>query len=874
MARKQEWKIERFDGGLNLGSSLRDVQDTQLVQAQSVNLDTLGTIKCGGKVVVNAVGTTPTFTTEEGVGNQYFTPLSLKFGSGLFKFGSDYTLTLNGTDPVATESPTKYIGFIDKNANLALYNDTSSEWITMRFDAQSSNSAFDPVTYAVDGVVRISNADYSYVGTTTGKWFGYIRRHFFKGCTDAYTINKWKMLDQDLTPPGGLHVKGTYNSGVRRDFDSSVGDTVDPVTLSNNDILVHLYAKRDQTAADALNKSADAGTGTGEPVSTVTGWEAKWYIAVSYVYEGDQESPLRYRDSGDEFVDFIEEQQPAIDGSASTTIAAEVPYIQDVNVMVAIKSDVIDDDGAHIIDPRIKGINVYAREENAESWWRIATCHIEKGIELESGTGTYDTWKNYERGSSGAIASFADPTVGNANAFTLVTSNGHGLSNGDTIAIENSTNYNGSHTVSSVATNTFEIDHSFTTGGSEGSGSTWIKGTIGRFWSQTSYQKTFPNDITFELSSGFDNTVEEIRARFKTATVLVRYAWIGNVRMLNPDKGEVETLSDVMIKTPAGKFDTYLYDRRSVAAINDGESIVHLEGYNDRILQFKEDTLYIINVTSDMEFLEQTLPGRGVTHSASVTKSQYGITWANKESVFHYDGQNVIDLFLKEGSKAITEEEWERFRSVAKNNAGGASNDQLVGYNPRNSTLLVVDSVGGGTNTGELYIFSFKTNSWTFFPDVQGLFEGEKKSNMIVDWDGKLIFGEEHDHDSESGTVMKFKEWQYEPFGNSTFLVETKDLNFGSNASNKRIYSIYVTHRNSGSNAVKLWYKATNLSSGTGDWVDAGVLTNSASTIVQKFSVGLNNIVSLQLKIDSAGIPNLNFEVDNISIVYREKTLK
>ena len=55
---------------------------------------------------------------------------------------------------------------------------------------------------------------------------------------------------------------------------------------------------------------------------------------------------------------------------------------------------------------------------------------------------------------TGAITQYAD--AGDA-IHVVVTSAGHGLLDGDTVTITGSTNYNGTFTVSSSATNTFEI---------------------------------------------------------------------------------------------------------------------------------------------------------------------------------------------------------------------------------------------------------------------------------------------------------------------------------------------------------------------------------------------------------------------------------
>lgn len=59
----------------------------------------------------------------------------------------------------------------------------------------------------------------------------------------------------------------------------------------------------------------------------------------------------------------------------------------------------------------------------------------------------------YDAGSTGATSAFADGGGGTV----LVTSSGHGLSNGEIVTIMGSTSYNGVFEVSAVTTNTFKI---------------------------------------------------------------------------------------------------------------------------------------------------------------------------------------------------------------------------------------------------------------------------------------------------------------------------------------------------------------------------------------------------------------------------------
>lgn len=76
----------------------------------------------------------------------------------------------------------------------------------------------------------------------------------------------------------------------------------------------------------------------------------------------------------------------------------------------------------------------------------------------------------FNAGSTGAITVYAGPDGGQVT----VTSNDHGLSNGDIITISGSTNYNGIYEISNVSTHTFEITAAWL--GNDAAG-TWRNGS-------------------------------------------------------------------------------------------------------------------------------------------------------------------------------------------------------------------------------------------------------------------------------------------------------------------------------------------------------------------------------------------------------------
>ena len=164
--------------------------------------------------------------------------------------------------------------------------------------------------------------------------------------------------------------------------------------------------------------------------------------------------------------------------------------------------------------------------------------------------------------------------------------------------------------------------------------------------------KSLPPE-TFESRYGYDGSKPQY-LKYKTACVLNRRTYIGNVATLDNEyyKMADKVYDDRMVKSPVNAFDTFPFDNFVDVAINDGDAIIHLEGFNDRILQFKEKILYIINVSQDFEFLESSHPHMGIKNHIQVCKTPFGIAWINDKGCYFYDGKgikNLIDGKIKRG---------------------------------------------------------------------------------------------------------------------------------------------------------------------------------------------------------------------------------
>ena len=373
--------------------------------------------------------------------------------------------------------------------------------------------------------------------------------------------------------------------------------------------------------------------------------------------------------------------------------------------------------GLHLTYPRVSGFKVYMRRENTPDWYLQWEIDISRGV-------------------IGNLSENAGDDNDTSDAQSLP---GKGWQDD-----ELNTHANCAHCKS-------EIQYSLKLGST--------------YETETGY----PQDIS---SIGF----EGFSAGFKTAVLANRTVYAGNVNIKDKN-GVLTKKGDSMLKSQINKFDTFIYDRVIDVSVNDGDEIIHLEEYADRILQFKKRKLHIINVSQDIEFLEDTFIHKGVKNSAQVCKTDFGIAWVNHSGVYLYDGERVVNLFEKANRKLISKEEWEEFTIAL-------STTPMIGYIPNKRQLLISQHNASGHN-GHIYIYNLVHQSWSKGGD-DSVIDSTQLTNFSNDWDGNLIYAYN----------TSLLEWDPTPLATAspTFTYITKDIDFGNPAVRKKVYKVYVTY--------------------------------------------------------------------------------
>jgi len=378
-----------------------------------------------------------------------------------------------------------------------------------------------------------------------------------------------------------------------------------------------------------------------------------------------------------------------------------------------------------------------------------------------------------------------------------------------------------------------------------------------------------PNLVgSYRSETGYKDDEKSIISKYKTAVTSNRMSYVGGLEVQYED-GTTEVRGDTLTKTPVNKFDIHLIDRRIDASIRDGDEIVKLEEYADRILQFKKKKMHLINVSQDLEFLEDTFIHKGISHPSSACKTDFGIAWANKHGCYLYDGQKVSNLFEKGGLQIIKEDDWESFIGTP-----------MLQYIPLKRQLVIVDDIGN-SKSGDCLLYDMVTSSWS---KGKTKFTDGNKTNLITDQDGDMV----HMH-----TNGDFVKWSDTSASTSAISFKTKDIDFGHPGIRKKIYKVYVSYKGDGS-AVTVGYRTNGETSATaGNFYRITSATDGSSagsvdsaTPLWSITVGttdwltaelkpvssINNVYSFQLIF--GGTAGADFEINDISIVYRLKPVK
>ena len=260
------------------------------------------------------------------------------------------------------------------------------------------------------------------------------------------------------------------------------------------------------------------------------------------------------------------------------------------------------------------------------------------------------------------------------------------------------------------------------------------------------------------LNPGQSHQSKTTASKFKASIIANRRIYIGGIERIGFDISSINTGSqqsayrqpalitsydinaDRMLRSPVNRFDIFPNENIIDVAVNDGESITALEIFADRIFQFKERTLYIINISSDYEYLEAEHKYKGISEPYQVIKTEYGIAWVNKNGCYLYTEKegltNLIDGKLDlvkpkpsnvEGLDLDDVEGWQAF----------VGESAMLGYIPDLKQLVVFQGPHNAYGSGNVMVYDLRTGSWSRGIDAVS---PTYKSNIITNYGDNCLY--------------------------------------------------------------------------------------------------------------------------------------
>ena len=363
---------------------------------------------------------------------------------------------------------------------------------------------------------------------------------------------------------------------------------------------------------------------------------------------------------------------------------------------------------------------------------------------------------------------------------------------------------------------------------------------------------TNPSDIahvTYEILNGVSPNDLATSIRYKTSCVANRRVYLANVKY--NDGNTTRLYSDRMLKSRVNKFSQFSSTDFVDVTVNDGDDITALQEYADRILQFKNKKMHLINISKEFEFLEDTFVGKGCAGPYAVAKTDFGVAWVNENGCFLYDGRNVINLLEERNGKLIKDSTWQAF----------VNSTTTVGYSPKNRVIIVMDST---SSTDDMYLYHIPTRSWT---------KGDSgtahvSTNFAIDKDQELIVLDKGAGNTTSALIRKWNTTSQ----NQTITLTTKDIDFGNPATKKHVRKVSLSYKCASGDRPTVNFDVNGGSSLDKTFSTSLSTQSDFSTVELKpnTSSQARNINSFQVKL--SGSTDSNFILSDISIIYREKS--
>jgi len=269
---------------------------------------------------------------------------------------------------------------------------------------------------------------------------------------------------------------------------------------------------------------------------------------------------------------------------------------------------------------------------------------------------------------------------------------------------------------------------------------------------------------------------EQHMVYYKTSAMVNRKLYVGNVSYfastdpLSMGKNTaIENHPDrILMSVSPNKFDIFPVGLGLDLAKFDGQDIVALKNFNNLLLVFKTNDLFIIDCSGERESLAQTFLGKGVSTQRHIVVTTDIVFFANASGLYAFDGQQIVDLI----EDKIPNNIWE-------NNILNPNSNLYYDYE---QSLLILSTSHSETsyeyinrsteNVGKIIIYNLKTKS-LFFKDKPSSKEVSLLSQGL-NVENKLIgFTNEISEQAQSGPILSQEiTTNYAQGGKSAFFLQ------------------------------------------------------------------------------------------------------
>jgi|TARA_R100001460_G_scaffold24646_3_gene49473 hypothetical protein len=562
-------------------------------------------------------------------------------------------------------------------------------------------------------IARLSDCTFA----NSSKWYGHIKRGVFGNTeianyTNGYAfrpppmnsgVNEWYVEDAKLTPP----------TVVRMDHAFDQSNEVNAA----NEVGIYIHYPSDTSEKDDLlidNVSNDT-------------FKTHDKYTVTFIYDYLQESELARDSNGNIGIESYE---------SVPSSGERCPGIQ---LVMHTGSSLAD------FNKRITGINIYWKPEDDIDWYLVSTVDIDNGFkdsalsELANKTltstasnngkwipclGVYSSTNSFVNAfaeSNSVIRAASTPPANfTADNIVFMAKGQTASSTADVFPIIGKTgtrigNIRVVNTIDNEITPGFGVNTiSMVNHSNEGSDAFTVSGA--RLYATTvSTTKVatwyIPYDglklATYNSLTGraVETKINEIK--WNTAAIVNNGGYYANIDTVDENAQTAREKNRVYYTDPY-KLDEILATRYFDIGRNDGDEIVKLCSYRNRLFAVKKNTTYVYNTLRKME---RVFVGVGAAHKHAVFETPVGLVCANKSGVYAITESAVRELSfpIRETYQSLTLDQ------------------PMVGYDGLDNELLIVPDFNGTT----IYVMNMDNGSW-ILRDIES---SGARSNFVISTD-------------------------------------------------------------------------------------------------------------------------------------------